>query len=285
MKKLLTIFATLITLFAVVPNALALTKAFQVNTASGGSLTTGLVSYYNMQGNSNDYWGTNNGTDTSVSYGTSYGKVAQGALFAATSKISIPSQTVFNLQSSFSIFAWVYQTSRGNGSYYVENIIAKDNFVAGNRAFQFDVRGPADASNVGKIRFTYNVPIDASVISVGIISLNAWHYVGIISTAGTYTFYIDGSVDSTGSTNITPVVTGTAPLTFGAGGTSDGANETMQGNIDEVGVWSKALSTQEISDLYNSGSGQTMCNGTGGPLCGKHKVILISLNWKPEPIA
>ena len=40
------------------------TEAFQVNTLSSGTLVKGLVSYYRMEGNSNDYYGSNNGTDT-----------------------------------------------------------------------------------------------------------------------------------------------------------------------------------------------------------------------------
>ncbi len=46
-------------------------KQFQYDPT--GTLTTGLVSYYKMEGNSNDFWGTNNGTDTSVTYGTAIG--------------------------------------------------------------------------------------------------------------------------------------------------------------------------------------------------------------------
>ena len=38
--------------------------------------------------------------------------------------------------------------------------------------------------------------------------------------------------------------------------------EIFNGLVDEVGVWSKVLSVQEIADLYNSGSGQTMTGGS-----------------------
>ena len=58
------------------------TKAFQVNTLSGGSLVGGLVSYYPMEGNSNDFNGSNNGADTgSPAYSTSNGKVNQGVAY------------------------------------------------------------------------------------------------------------------------------------------------------------------------------------------------------------
>ena len=38
-------------------------------------------------------------------------------------------------------------------------------------------------------------------------------------------------------------------------------NDFYSGLVDEFGVWSKALSATEITDLYNSGNGQTMIEG------------------------
>jgi hypothetical protein len=98
------------------------------------------------------------------------------------------------------------------------------------------------------------------------------------------TLYRDGS--NVGSSSISAANAGGGTGSIGVNGT--GGNSTyFPGDIDEVGIWSKALSTQEITDLYNGGAGQTMCNGTGGPLCStpRHHIIIISLNWKPEPIA
>jgi hypothetical protein len=52
-----------------------------------GTLMTDLVSYYPMEDNSNDFYGTNDGADTAISYGTSYGLIGQGAnLTSATRK-------------------------------------------------------------------------------------------------------------------------------------------------------------------------------------------------------
>jgi hypothetical protein len=91
--------------------------------------------------------------------------------------------------------------------------------------------------------------------------------------------YTNGSADGS-AVGMSPNITTGGSKEIG----TDLSIAYMNGDIDEFGIWSKALSTNEISDLYNGGAGQTMCNGTGGPLCGKHKIILISLNWKPEPI-
>jgi hypothetical protein len=264
MKKILTTLAALVTLFAVVPYALALTKQFQVNTLSGGTLTTGLVSYYNMQGNSNDYYGSNNGNDTSVSYSTSYGKVAQGASFSSsliTTGISGFSAT------NFSVSMWFRPTST-SGSWGLFD--THPSAVGALRIYE-------DASTPNQI--SYNIAgYTGHAITYPLTNGTWYHFVFTLSGGNVTNLYING-VSSGAFTNGGSAVISTFTI-----GTVNGTLYSA-GAIDEVGVWSKVLSTNEISDLYNSGSGQTMCNGTGGPLCGKHKIILISLNWKPEPIA
>jgi hypothetical protein len=272
MKKLLTILAAIITLFAVVPNALALTKAFQVNTLSGGTLTTGLISYWNMQGNSNDYWGTNNGTDTSITYGTSYGKVAQGALFnGSNSMIALGSPSS---KTAFSYAVWIKMT--GNAPVSSAYIIALQGTQSLNLAVNYStnylatILYPAMGSNLND-NTSHNM------------NDSTWHFVVLTWSGTTLTLYRDGS--NVGSSSASAANAGGGTGSIGVNGT--GGNSTyFPGDIDEVGIWSRALTTTEISDLYNGGAGQTMCNGTGGPLCaGKHKIIIISLNWKPEPIA
>lgn len=216
----------------------------------------GLVAYYKLDGNSNDAHGSNNGTDTNITYGTSYGKIGEGALLAGNSRALIPSQSVFNLQSAFSLFAWVKLSSYGKGTSYFGGIITKDNVTTNNRCFLFGVRGPADGGNTGKLRFTYNIPPDTSVLSTSTVPLNEWALVGIVSNQTTYTFYINGVASGSGSTNITPAYQGTASLSLGYSENTTYV-EGMRGSLDEVGIWSRALTSDEITQLYNNGNGLT----------------------------
>ena len=218
------------------------------------ALTTDLVSYYKLDGDSNDSVGSNDGTDTSVSYVA--GKIGDAAQLAGTSKILIPSQSAFNLQSSFTILAWVYQTSRGKSGCYEEGIVCKDNETTGNRCFNFVISGPADSGNVGKLRFIYNAVDNISLYSTSTIPLDEWTLVGIVSTNGTYTFYKNGTSIGNGNTNITPAYQGTASLFIGKE-INNQYVESMIGKIDEVGIWSRALTSDEISEIYNSGDGIT----------------------------
>ena len=247
----------------------AQSKVFQVNTLSGGSLTTSLVSYWAMEGSSGDFFGTNYGTDTSVTYGTSYGKINQGANFGGSSGAITLSSYPTTGTGNFSTFAWVKTTitgarqtiaswGKGNSGTNTGTYL----FINPSNKLEFDL------SNVAG-------PSSAATITDG-----NWHLVGVVNSGGTVQLYVDGSASGS-SVSMSPNITALNGSFIGRD--IDGGHY-LNGYLDEVGIWSKALSTNEISDLYNGGAGQTMCNGTGGPLCStpRQHIILISLNWKPE---
>ena len=109
MKKILLSIAAVLTLLSTASYALASTAQFQVNTLSGGSLTTSLISYYPMSGNSNDYYGSNNGANHSVSYSTSYGKVNQGVSIPSSSGwIGLGNDLTTPGGNSLSYAVWIY---------------------------------------------------------------------------------------------------------------------------------------------------------------------------------
>lgn len=43
--------------------------------------------------------------------------------------------------------------------------------------------------------------------------------------------------------------------TFTIGGAFEGANRHMNGDIDEIGIWSRIITSGEVTSLYNSGAG------------------------------
>jgi hypothetical protein len=218
-----------------------------------GASTTKLLLHLN--GNSTDSSGnSNSGTDTAITYSQANGKFGQGAGFTKDSRINIPTQTYFNLQSPFTISTWVYQTSRGTSTSYEGGLLCKDNATTNNRSWAFVVRGPADGANTGKLRFTYNRPSDTSVLSSGVIPLNKWTNCIIVSTQGTYTFYINGVASGSGNTNITPAFQGTSPLFIGLNNTNQFV-ETIIGNQDEVIVETRAWSASEVKKYYTYSRG------------------------------
>ena len=91
-------------------------------------------------------------------------------------------------------------------------------------------------------------------------SLNTWYHVAVTFNAGSVTFYVNGVQQGTTQSAVVSSLNQSDTNSFFAGaysttgGTSPNA-AFFDGKMDEVGVWSRALSGAEISQLYNSGSG------------------------------
>lgn len=75
-------------------------------------------------------------------------------------------------------------------------------------------------------------------------------------SAGEVKFYVDGSQQGTTQTGKdTSYFASTADLLVGSFYDGAFSSGNMDGLVDEVGLWKKVLTSSEISDLYNSGSG------------------------------
>ena len=88
-----------------------------------------------------------------------------------------------------------------------------------------------------------------------------WHYAVVTYGGSTVRLYVDGvQVSSLSTASATPDNTGIQPVRIGAN--SLALNGYFTGNIDEVRIWNRALSSTEISNAYNNGvfstSGQAL---------------------------
>ena len=135
-------------------------------------------------------------------------------------------------------------------------IAGKGPLVATNKGYGLYL----DGDNANKVSFqvrnaaTVNVTTSTAALNNGL-----WHHVvGVIDTAGAKIYlYVDGVLQGTGTT-LTASGYDDASL-FGVGaryslaGLAWGAY--LAGTVDEVIVWSRALTSGEIGDLYNGGFG------------------------------
>lgn len=222
---------------------------------SHAALTTNLSSYWKLEGNSNDSVASNNGTDTSISYGTAYGKITQGALVnnplsgALTSYITVADNTSLNPGTGdFTYAAWVKTSQTGKFMAIIWHYGSNTNNLY---YLVLDASGHAsfymrDTGGVNTITFTDNVDLRDG----------AWHYL-VVTKAGstTGTLYVDGSSKGTGTNgSALNVDTTGASLFFGQQAGADAAGG-WTGDIDEIGIWQRALSSTEVTQLYNSGTG------------------------------
>lgn len=99
-----------------------------------------------------------------------------------------------------------------------------------------------------------------------------WHHVAIRYDGSDIIASIDGSgTDATGGANITPPTWNTTTTAMSLGGKFDSPNCTtgvvggirtayvLDGELDDMGIWTRALTNTEVDKLYNN-------NGTGGSL-------------------
>jgi hypothetical protein len=85
-----------------------------------------------------------------------------------------------------------------------------------------------------------------------------WHHVAVTVAADAniadVKFYIDGVEDAMAETGGgTPAInTASGPIAIGRSVADDQTDRIFTGHIDEVRLWKKQLSAQEISDVYNT---------------------------------
>lgn len=77
------------------------------------------------------------------------------------------------------------------------------------------------------------------------LNLNQWYHVAIVRGDGNFNCYIDGVLKKTQA--VATMSSGSEGIRLG----SDGSNNSFKGQLDEVRIWSKPLSSTEISTRKN----------------------------------
>ena len=226
------------------------------------SLATDLVSYWELEeasGTRVDSHGSNDLADIdTVAQGT--GKIGNCADMNGSSeklRITNASQTGLDITDDISIAGWVKWDTQDNSSQYV--IASKWHSISGGRSYLFFTQsGNLNFATSGSGNWTGNVFSEAKTFSTG-----TWYHLAATYdvSAGTMQLFVDGvqlGSDNTGME--TSIYDGTADFTIGA----DHSTSYTDGQFDEVGVWNKALTSTEVTALYNSGDGIPYDAGGGG---------------------
>lgn len=229
------------------------------------ALTDSLISYWKLDEAANtdnavDAHGSNTLTRTNTP-GVTTGKISGARDFERTSSqmFSISDNDSLSVGDiDFTVSAWVRlenkaademvivtKTSASNGDYFLEYSENADRFrFIAFTAGGFAGSAAALANNLGS-------PAEATWYFIV-----AWHD----ATANTLNIQVNnGTVDSTSHSG---GVGNFASTLFHIGG--DPFNNFWDGLIDEVGFWKRVLTSQERTDLYNSGNGLSYDNFAGG---------------------
>jgi len=83
------------------------------------------------------------------------------------------------------------------------------------------------------------------------MSINTWHHVVGTYDGTTMKIYVDNDLKNSGTSFSGNVADSILYIGWDRGV----AGRFLTGKIDEVGIWSRALNSTEITELYNSGDG------------------------------
>lgn len=222
------------------------------------ALTDNLVSYYKFDENTGtsvaDATGTNNGTFNGSGTLWASGIINSGGNFVNTNSnyVLCKSGKILAGQSSWTITAWIKSSAANNGNGVV---IYCERASSGNDIFKMQINQSSPWNDLelvlrddaGSLQFFNN--------STDVIKDGTFHFCAITNSSGTLQAYVDGSADGASAAQ-TPSNTYTnsgIESRIGTDAGDSGANYT--GVTDEVGLWTRALSSTEISELYNGGAG------------------------------
>jgi hypothetical protein len=212
------------------------------------SLLDNLVAYWKLDETSGpriDSAGSNNLADNG-SVGSATGKVGNAADFDGTNYLSTPNNATFSPTSHFTVTAWVRPETTPSGDQGIagvwQNSIGGRQWLLylgnGDPALFVSVNGSSNTAVFYPITlaastwYFFAAGYDGSniFISVNAGTLSTTSFVGPIWDSSTDLFYIS---------------------------TYDNATKFFTGRIDEIGLWHRALTPEEIAILYNGGAGTT----------------------------
>ena len=222
---------------------------------------SGLVGWWAGDGNAKDMAGTNNGTLMGGAIANAAGYVGLAFKLDGTNGfVQIPDSPVFH-PTNFTIEAWVYFDSLDSPS--VGGSLPGQSYII----FKHNARddGEQVAFNLSKERNITSVPGDTFIFEVStaspqfsylasatLISTGVWYHVAGVRGSNYMQLYVNGQLE--GQTNVNfPQDYGSQPLLFGTSGISYWDHK-FDGLLDEVSLYNRALSSNEIAALYASGS-------------------------------
>jgi hypothetical protein len=232
------------------------------------------MDWYNSTGiYDNSTWnnfGTFNGGLSSSNINA--GKYGYGLQFDGNNDhLNCGNSSVFPTGDQLTLEAWINldQLPTSHGDY--ESIITKKNTQLPWETYWFEIYNETTNSNTimfGIVNNTGDDIISGSTWSVMNFSEDTWyHVVGILRVGSIPEIYVNG-VNVT-NWNYNGAWNGTIYPSAGnlyIGSFSNGANDNnFNGTIDEVRIWNRALSPEEINASYNSGLYRLYHNFTNLP--------------------
>lgn len=213
--------------------ALTVFAAIFFTFATNVNAQPGLVGYWPAEGNASDVIGGHNGTLINTA-GFAPGFAGQAFSLGISGYVEVPDSPSLSMTGPFTLEANIYLNTNVQ-----QAIIEKYDYPGLNGYGLRLLSGKITAFICDPTLFgaTHGI-IGATTVSPGV-----WHHVAAVYDGATLAVYLDGVLDGTVATPVTPT-DGAASLKIGARG--DDANTRLNGMIDEVKIYNRALSQSEV---------------------------------------
>ena len=184
----------------------------------------------------NSTWG-NDGTITGATW-TSEGKFGGAMSFDASDDfILVAHGGDLDLSTNGTISMWIYPKG---------DIVNYQNLISNNGGTNFQVYLLDNSLNVG-----YYSGGGQGLVDTGIaVTVEAWNYIAVTvdASTGNALLYVNGNIESTDTFSFGA----SSVQTIYLGAISSEGSKVFNGTIDEVQVWNRALTPEEINASYNS---------------------------------
>lgn len=207
--------------------------------------------FNDLSGNSNN--GVVNGASL---VSDRFGNINSAYNFNGNSNISITDASDLNFQANniMSISFWEKtSTNQAYRSVLIQKISGVGNTTAG-----YDI-GLDNAGNTsGPLYMALAVKNGSSNNWGGVSDAtvnyidNNWHHIVFVYNSGLAQIYTDGILTNTTTSNAGIIGNNTNQLLFGATLNPQASSNNFIGTIDDIGIWSRALTQQEVTNLYTS---------------------------------
>ena len=206
--------------------------------------TNGLVAYYPFDGNADDETGNgNNGTVNGASLTTDRNGNANKAYSfdGVDDFIRVEnSNTLQNLNNNCTISAWVFANNYSITVAEIIPILAKSASSSSTNQFRlgYDKSSNALYSSINGTGYSANCPT---------VLLNSWYHIVVVHNGNQTSFFINGieyNFTNTGNSTFDS----SQPLIIGQD--IEGLNEKLDGKLDDIRIYNRALTDSEVEKLY-----------------------------------
>ena len=216
---------------------------------ASAALTDNIISYWKFDessGNAADSAGSNTLTNTSVSYVA--GKINNAGSYTGSESFGVADNGTLRPANTLTISAWINFDSGAEAGGPI--FVAKGTNAGDSQSWDLRLHSTKKIYYQGRVGGgSYIAGLTSTVMSP-----NTWYHV-VFTRNGTVTHVYLNGVDET----LTGVTSNAADFDYSTGNLSVGQFGSgfnfWKGKIDEVALWSRDLSSTEVTTLYNSGTG------------------------------